>query len=118
METKLKSMFVAWKLTPERLKENTERINNFRPDPDLPKSKAVTTQDYKGSGWDRGHLCPAGDNKWDREAMIESFYMTNFKLSDNCATSAGIVLSPISEATEYNEAKRNRDTIGISFFIS
>lgn len=42
--------WVAWKLTPERLKENTERINNFRPDPDLPKSKAVTTQDYKGSG--------------------------------------------------------------------
>lgn len=69
--------WVAWKLTPERLKENTERINNFRPDPDLPKSKAVTTQDYKGSGWDRGHLCPAGDNKWDREAMMESFYMTN-----------------------------------------
>ena len=58
--------WVTWKLTPERLKENTERINNFRPDPDLPKSKAVTTQDYKGSGWDRGHLCPAGDNKWDR----------------------------------------------------
>ena len=49
----------------------------IKPDPDLPKSKAVTTQDYKGSGWDRGHLCPAGDNKWDREAMIESFYMTN-----------------------------------------
>jgi len=69
--------WVAWKLTPERLKENTERINNFRPDPDLPKSKAVTTQDYKGSGWDRGHLCPAGDNKWSRQAMIESFYMTN-----------------------------------------
>ena len=69
--------WVAWKLTPERLKENTERINSFRPDPDLPKSKAVTTQDYKGSGWDRGHLCPAGDNKWSRQAMIESFYMTN-----------------------------------------
>ena len=57
--------WVAWKLTPERLKENTERINNFRPDPDLPKSKAVTTQDYKGSGWDRGHLCPAGENRGD-----------------------------------------------------
>ena len=69
--------WVAWKLTPERLKENTERINNFRPDPDLPKSKAVTTQDYKGSGWDRGHLCPAADNKWNEQAMRESFYMTN-----------------------------------------
>lgn len=69
--------WVAWKLTPERLKETTGRTNNFLPDPDLPSSKAVTTQDYKGSGWDRGHLCPAGDNKWDRKAMTESFYMTN-----------------------------------------
>lgn len=69
--------WVAWKLTPDRLANNTERLNNFRPDPDLPASQAVTTQDYKGSGWDRGHLCPAGDNKWSRQAMIESFYMTN-----------------------------------------
>lgn len=69
--------WVAWKLTPERLENNTERINNFRPDPDLPTSKAVNTHDYKGTGWDRGHLCPAGDNKWSRQAMIESFYMTN-----------------------------------------
>lgn len=69
--------WVAWKLTPDRLANNTERLNNFRPDPDLPASKAVTTHDYKGTGWDRGHLCPAGDNKWSRQAMIESFYMTN-----------------------------------------
>lgn len=69
--------WVAWKLTPERIEGNTGRTDNFHPDPDLPKSKAVTTQDYKGSGWDRGHLCPAGDNKWSRQAMIESFYMTN-----------------------------------------
>ncbi|WP_294634925.1 DNA/RNA non-specific endonuclease [uncultured Bacteroides sp.] len=69
--------WVVWKLTPGRLKENTGRTDNFLPDPDLPSSKAVTTQDYKDSGWDRGHLCPAGDNKWDRKAMTESFYMTN-----------------------------------------
>lgn len=69
--------WVSWELTPGRLEENTERINNFQPDPDLPAGRAVTTQDYKGSGWDRGHLCPAGDNKWSRKAMLESFYMTN-----------------------------------------
>lgn len=69
--------WVAWKLIPERLEGNTGRTDNFRPDPGLPQEKAVTTQDYKGSGWDRGHLCPAGDNKWSRQAMIESFYMTN-----------------------------------------
>ena len=33
--------------------------------------------EYKGSGWDRGHMCPAGDNRWHWRAMDESFYMTN-----------------------------------------
>lgn len=33
--------------------------------------------DYRGSGWTHGHMCPAGDNKWDREVMYESFLMTN-----------------------------------------
>ena len=26
---------------------------------------------------DHGHLCPAADNEWDKEAMIESFLLTN-----------------------------------------
>lgn len=69
--------WVGWKLTPQRLEERTKRSNEFLPDPDLPLEEAITTKDYKGSGWDRGHLCPAGDNKWSWKAMRESFYMTN-----------------------------------------
>lgn len=69
--------WVAWRLTPDRLVGDAQRSSNFFPDPNLPQSKAVTTRDYTGSGWDRGHLCPAGDNKWNYEAMMESFYMTN-----------------------------------------
>ena len=46
-------------------------------DPDLPENQAVTTDDYKRSGMDRGHMCPAGDNRWHWKAMQESFYMTN-----------------------------------------
>ena len=26
---------------------------------------------------DRGHMCPAGDNRWHWKAMQVSFYMTN-----------------------------------------
>ena len=29
------------------------------------------------SRYDRGHMCPAGDNKWDKQAMSESFLFTN-----------------------------------------
>ena len=32
---------------------------------------------YAGSGFDRGHLVPAGDLKWNPEAMRQSFLMTN-----------------------------------------
>lgn len=27
--------------------------------------------------YDHGHLCPSGDNKWDREAMRQTFYLSN-----------------------------------------
>ena len=33
--------------------------------------------DYKNSGWSKGHMAPAADFKWSRQAMIETFYYTN-----------------------------------------
>lgn len=55
--------WVAWELTPEKLVERESRTDKFLPDPDLPEDEAVTTDDYKGAGMDRGHMCPAGDNR-------------------------------------------------------
>ena len=75
--------WVAWELTPEKLIERESRTDKFLPDPDLPEAEAVTTDDYKGSGMDRGHLCPAGDNRWHWKAMLESFYMTNICPQDH-----------------------------------
>ena len=50
--------WVAWELTPEKLVERESRTDKFLPDPDLPEHEAVTTDDYKGAGMDRGHMCP------------------------------------------------------------
>ncbi len=69
--------WVAWELNPERLVERESRSDKFVPDPDIEMRKAITTDEYKGTGWDRGHMCPAGDNRWHWRAMDESFYMTN-----------------------------------------
>ena len=70
--------WVAWRLDKEKLVERVSRKGyGFKPDPDINPSQAVVTQDYAHSGYDRGHMCPAGDSRWSGEAMKESFYMTN-----------------------------------------
>ena len=69
--------WVAWHLTEEHLYGDTKRSSNaWHEDTDVPTPRA-TSKDYKGSGWTRGHMCPAGDNKWDGEAMYETFMFTN-----------------------------------------
>lgn len=68
----------AWVLTAARTTGHTDRDNyDFTPDPQLPASQAAVKQDYSRSGYDRGHLCPAGDNKWSARAMEECFYLSN-----------------------------------------
>lgn len=69
--------WVAWNITAEELVERESRTNDFQPDPELASNSAVTTEDYIGSGYDRGHMCPAADNRYHWRAMDECFYMTN-----------------------------------------
>lgn len=54
-----------------------ERKDAFRGDPEVPDEHRVVKADYTGTGYDRGHLAPAGAMKWSVEAMSESFFMTN-----------------------------------------
>lgn len=68
--------WVAWHLTAEHVDGDIPRSNDYREDFDVPAPRA-TNEDYKGSGWSRGHMCPAGDNKWDATAMSESFLLSN-----------------------------------------
>lgn len=69
--------WVAWQITADELIERESRTNDFQPDPELDSRRAVTTYDYVGSGYDRGHMCPAADNRYHWKAMRECFYMTN-----------------------------------------
>ncbi|WP_154199347.1 DNA/RNA non-specific endonuclease [Ancylomarina sp. 16SWW S1-10-2] len=68
--------WVAYKLTREMIQGVAVRKNKFKEDPDVETGSAKLV-DYKGSGYDRGHLCPAAAMKINAKAMSESFYMSN-----------------------------------------
>ena len=68
--------WVAWHLISDHTNGDQRRLSNFIVDDEVPAPRAELV-DYKGSGYDRGHMCPAGDNKWGFEPMKESFFLTN-----------------------------------------
>jgi endonuclease G len=68
--------WVAYELTSDETNSTFKRANKFIQDP-LVKSGTADDQDYAGSGYDKGHLAPAGDMGWSSTAMKESFYYSN-----------------------------------------
>lgn len=69
--------WVAWHLTAQHADGDVPRPGAaWHEDMEVPAPRAYHA-DYRNTGWDRGHMCPAGDNKWDETAMYESFLMTN-----------------------------------------
>ena len=70
--------WVAWHLTKAHTYGDHQRKNEvFFEDEAIESSLRATDNDYYNSRYDRGHMCPAGDNKWDAQAMRESFLFTN-----------------------------------------
>lgn len=68
--------WVVYRLDSLYLSGNAQRKDNFKADPKVTTGSAHP-DDYKGSGFDRGHLCPAASMTIDQTAMDESFYMSN-----------------------------------------
>lgn len=69
--------WVSWELNQSWL-GNVERSDDFRPDPQIPADcYAVRPNDYRGSGYDRGHLVPSGDRTNTPTANSATFLMSN-----------------------------------------
>jgi endonuclease G len=70
--------WVAYRLMGYKLRKNTaSRTDQVFLEDEFVKTKSATTDDYRNSGYDRGHFMPAADVSWSSSAMTESFLLSN-----------------------------------------
>ena len=58
------------------------RRSTFQPDPEVPTSHSAANEDFRGSGWSRGHMAPAGNYKSCQKSMDDTFLLTNILPQD------------------------------------
>ena len=73
--------YVTWELLGSEVSNAVDRTDNFWQDTEI--KGCPTSRDYTGSGYDRGHICPAADQKWSLEAMNDCFVMANICPQDH-----------------------------------
>lgn len=126
--------WVAWHLTAAHVSGSSQRSQEmFQEDHQV--KNGPTNSDYFNSGFDRGHMCPAGDNKWNRQAMQETFYFTNMCPQVHSLNSGGwndlevacrkwarkygdvyIVCGPVPQQTPIRTIGRNKVWVPREFF--
>lgn len=126
--------WVAYELTSAEVAGTLKRSNDFQEDPSV-RGRQATLDDYRGSGWDRGHMAPAADMKWSAKAMTECFYLTNMcpqnrdfnagswetteKMARRIANTYGnvyVVCGPIYTKNQFGAIGRNKVKIPDAFF--
>lgn len=73
--------WVAYVLKKSHLTYDDRKRPYFIEDPKV-KTKSADWRNYKRSGYDRGHLCPAGDRRFTEYAYNETFYTSNISPQD------------------------------------
>jgi endonuclease G len=64
-------------LLKENIDSGSEPRHPFLEDPQVPLESRGLLKDYVHSGYDKGHLSPAGDMRDSSAAMSQSFYLSN-----------------------------------------
>ncbi len=74
--------WVAYELKKEHLTNNDFKRPYFEKDKKV-RTSSADWRNYKKSGYDRGHLCPAGDRRFEYNAFEETFLTSNVTPQDH-----------------------------------
>ena len=129
-----KSWTEALENTCEKKDKNKREGVKFHEDIDVPEPRAVDF-DYVRSGYDRGHLCPSADNRWDAKAQEQSFLLTNVCPQDHnlnvgdwhelenmcrkwakCYGKIYVVAGPVLLKRKHKTIGKNKVTVPEAFF--
>lgn len=93
-----------YKLKFSKLTHNLKRKGHFKKDPLLDKNP--DQEDYKYTGYDKGHLANSNDFSFDQQAMQDSFYLSNIGPQDRFQNQRGawkkLEDKIRKDSTEYN----------------
>lgn len=129
--------WIAWHLTSNHTFGNVanRKDYDFHEDFNVPEPRACKDDWRYNHCYQRGHMCPAGDNKWSKKAMNQCFLLTNIcpqngdlnekawkYLEEDCRNWASkygeiyIVCGPIYNSTKYITLGKNHIAIPDAFF--
>ena len=74
---KVANRWTCYQLHEGNTLSTTDRNDDFKADPDVYNS--ATLEDYRNSGFSRGHLCPSADRQCSKEQNKQTFYLTNMQ---------------------------------------
>jgi endonuclease G len=96
--------WVAYELKKEYLKNSNYKRPYFIEDPSVTTGSA-DWRNYKKSGYDKGHLCPAGDMEFNENAYNDTFYTSNISPQDHDFNSG--IWNRLEQKTRYWASKYN-----------
>ena len=96
--------WVAYELKKSHLSNTNFKRPYFEIDKAV-KTKAAHWRNYKKSGYDRGHLCPAGDRKFSKATHDETFLTSNISPQKHAFNSG--VWNRLEQKVRYWASKYN-----------
>lgn len=69
--------YVMWRMNDSTEPQQVDRGEAFREDPRIPAEFRATLDDYRGSGYDRGHMCPSASRRLDSLTNQEVDILSN-----------------------------------------